>query len=128
MPGPVLPRAALVLHLDPQARRAHAGADDEAATPPTGVTVEDGVGDEFGQTRHCVRGRGTVAQDLGEELPGLPDLVRTCAEGADAGARASGRGGTAGHAHGRAIDRAHHVLLAGRALRLTALTGLPYFS
>src|SRR5215475_7372645 len=128
MPGPVLPGAALVLDLDPQARRTQAGADDEAAVRPAGVTVEDGVGDEFGQARQRVRGRGAAAQDLGEELPGLPDLVRTCAEGADAGARASGRGGTAGHAHCRAIDRAHHVLLAGRALRLTALTGLPYFS
>src|SRR5215470_13097171 len=95
---PELPRTTLVLDLDPQARRAQARADDEAALGPARVAVEDRIGDDLGQARHRVRGGGTVAQDLGEEPAGLPHLVRTGAEGTDAGTGASSHGRPAGRA------------------------------
>src|SRR5262249_56817676 len=95
MPVPELPWAALVLDLDPQARRAQARADYEAAPGPARVAVENRVGDDLGQARHRVRGGGAVAQDLGEEPAGLPYPGRTRPEGTEARPRGSYRRGPA---------------------------------
>src|SRR5262249_56339622 len=66
---PLLPWAAFVLDLDPEAGPAHAGADDEPAPGQARVAVQDRVGGELGQARERVRGERAVTQDLRHEPP-----------------------------------------------------------